>query len=143
MNLRLDYTQDRIDRHKIAAAVAAAILSVRPIVPGLDTSAGARLANETFAVQAGALVVWYFVLQRIRNEAPEHFTKCKDAGFAFPPTGDENYVAHASKMLYHWRKRGTLGNLVLANLFFLLESFQLSRIGYVLQPLSKAGVAAP
>lgn len=125
MKLFPDLSGHRIDRHKIAAAMARAILKVRPLLAGGDTSLGARLANEALAIISGVMIVWNFVIQRIRETDPQRVSRYSQHGITFPPTADEKYLTHACKMLYYCNDGG---NLMLANLFFLLEACHLRTI---------------
>jgi hypothetical protein len=126
MDLANDVSGHRIDRHKIAAAMTRAILTVRPLVSNGNTSSGARLINETLAVLSGMLLIKYFILQRIAETHPTLHRFLKTKNICFPPTNDEPYVTHASKMLGHHPDGGNL--LILANLFFLLETHHLQKI---------------
>ncbi len=123
MQLPADLTNHRIDRHKIASAMALAILGVRPIDPKTDTSAGARLANEFLAISSGGAIVWRFVVEGIKKNRPKDAQKYSGTKFSFPPSSDCPYTTHACKMLHHHPDGG--GDLVLANMFFLLEACHL------------------
>lgn len=75
MQLPPDLSEHRIDRHKIASAMALAILNVRPIDPKSDTSAGARLANEFLAITSGGAIVWRFVVEGIKKKSTKGCAK--------------------------------------------------------------------
>lgn len=126
MLLSADLSKHRIDRHKIASAMALAILSVRPIDSHTDTSAGARLANEFLAITSGGAIVWRFVVEGIQKNRPLDASKYINAKFRFPPASDCPYTTHACKMLHHRPDGG--GDLVLANMFFLLEACHLRTV---------------
>lgn len=126
MQLPPDLSEHRIDRHKIASAMALAILNVRPIDPKSDTSAGARLANEFLAITSGGAIVWRFVVEGIKKNRPKDAPKYVSTRFGFPPSSDCPYSTHACKMLHHHPDGG--GDLVLANMFFLLEACHLRTV---------------
>ncbi|MDO8811183.1 MAG: hypothetical protein Q7J38_04040 [Gallionella sp.] len=122
----------RIDRHKVAAAYTKAIMVSKPLeIKGgtLNPSVGARLANEALAFLSAVRVVQSFLVARFESE-PVWATKIRDTSIRFPPAHDGFYPEHAYKAF----RNATLEQynfFVLANLYFLIESYHLQSLGWI------------
>ena len=121
----------RIDRHKIAAAFTKAIMEVKPleIKNGmLNPSLGARLANEALAFLTAVRIVRQFLVSRFRNET-DWSEKVAFAAINFPPASEGEYPEHVYKAFFN-ATHGGLNAFVLANLYFLIESYHLQSLGW-------------
>lgn len=123
-----DLYDHRIDRHKVASAFTIAVLKARPLTAsGSTPSAGARLANETLAFLTGTRIVQLFVTRRLTVGDPTLADRVRKTSIIFPPANEGNYAAHTYKALYNAGHSG-LNDFVLANLYFLIESFHLAAL---------------
>lgn len=122
----------RIDRHKVAAAYTKAIMESRPleIIGGtVNPSVSARLANETLAFLSAVRIVQKFLAERFKNE-PLWPDKINGTSIKFPPANDGAYPEHAYKA-FHNATPSQLNLFVLANLYFMIESYHLQSLGWV------------
>lgn len=120
-----------IDRHKIAAAFTMAIMNSKPMeynAGTLEQSSLARLANETLAFLTAVKIIHDFLITRFKNN-PDMAKKIANSVVAFPPANDHLYPIHAYKALFNAGHAG-LNSFVLANLYFLVESYQLQSFGW-------------
>lgn len=131
MQLAQDAHQ-RIDRHKIAATFANAILSIRPIIESSETknpSAGHRLINEALAFLVGGAIVIKFIRNQYKNDEIKLGRIGKE--IQFPPANEIAYPEHAYKALWHAKSSNTLDDFLLSNLFFMIESYHLKGKGII------------
>ncbi len=116
-----------IDRHKIAASISIGILNIIPFIT-LHTNQPTkqdRLANEILALHTGIYIVYVF-----RNDEAGNFDRSKvydlNTIINFPnQASGEQYPLQTLKEFYNERCTNTnkLGNLFLANIYFLLEQY--------------------
>jgi hypothetical protein len=133
--IRMDVRKDmalgdehRIDRHKIAAAVALAILRVKPLEPAKDAPAiprEARYANEILAITVGVRITQDFMSYDYKLAGDDDKTQHAVAQFVWPPAtdGQESYLRQFVKELRHTVTKGTCDPYLLAHVFFLLEAY--------------------
>lgn len=118
----------RIDRHKIGAALALAILEVCPLtVPeyelGVKHAVLEYFPNEVLAFKTAVQIVIQFALKIAELAGDDRRIAHLSQNFSYPQASDGVYLEHAYKALYHARKDGNLDLLLLANLLFVLESY--------------------
>jgi hypothetical protein len=126
MNMATDDPHQRIDRHKVAASFANAILNTKPIVFHAGThltSRGHRLVNQALAFLVGVGIILRFIRARYKDR-PEYLKLLGDT-VEFPPANEVNYPEHVYKALYHAHTNGTADDFLLSNLFFLIESYHI------------------
>jgi hypothetical protein len=133
MDVRKDMalgSEHRIDRHKIAAAVALAILRVQPLeiakgAPAIPREA--RYANEILAITAGVRITQDFMFYdyKLTGYADDDKTQRAVAQFVWPPAtdGQESYLCQFVKELRYTVAKGTCDPYLLAHVFFLLEAY--------------------
>ncbi len=120
-----------IDRHKIAAAFTMAIMNCKPMENSggiLKPSSLARLANEALAFLTAVKIIQDFLVKRFKND-PDMANKLANSAIIFPPANDHLYPVHAYKALFNAGHAG-LNSFILANLYFLVESYQLQSLGW-------------
>ena len=126
----------RIDRHKVAAAYTTAIIKTKPLEVIATTpypSAGARLANESLAFLSAVKIVRDFLIARFKGAeefqgGEEWPDKIATNAITFPLANDGEYPEHMYKALFH--AHGELNEFILANLYFLIESYHLKSLGW-------------
>lgn len=126
-----DILDHRIDRHKIAAAFTKAIMETSPLLIKEGTSRpsdGARLANETLAFLTSVRIVRQILIKRFKD-VPGWSEKIADATIRFPPATDGDYPEHAYKAFFS-ATHSSLNFFILANLYFLIESYHLQSLGW-------------
>lgn len=133
----------RIDRHKVAAALTLAILQERPLEIDTQTqnnlSWQARYINEELSIISSIRLVLLFVdyeHQKLQGSSP--CVGFLDKPFSWPDTGNtqETYARQLAKELDHAIRQDKHDIYLLANVYFLLEAFHLSKLG--LPPVSLA-----
>lgn len=121
----------RIDRHKVAAAFTKAIIQVRPLMlkQGISNpSPGARLANEALAFASSVRISRQFLVRRFKD-VPEWSERIAEEAIKYPPASDGDFIAHAYKAFFN-ATPGSLNGFILANLYFLIESYHLRSLGW-------------
>lgn len=127
----------RLDRHKIAACLAKAIVVVRPIGKTLDdgytgTEDEFPLANEALAFSVSLSILRAFIELKLKNKALESglrkdaCQKICDSDFIFPDTIIG--VDYSVSVCWAWHHNITNGNfdvLGTANLFFMIENYSI------------------
>jgi hypothetical protein len=124
---RLNQPDDelRIDRHKVGAAIAMAILRALPFTyTGLLV--GGRLANEDFSFRAAIGVVVSFGYTEAKKADDKELMRRYKTPFLFPPSSDGPYREHILKVFYLLRQGQTINLFLLSNLLFVLEQFHLA-----------------
>jgi len=115
----------KIDRHKVGAAMAWAILRALPFQYFGSQVAG-RFANEDMALKAGIGVVISFGKSDALKMKDEQLANRYSKPFIFPESSDGPYREHALKMLYQLRSSHAQNLFLLSNLFFVLEQYHLA-----------------
>lgn len=102
MQLNPSLGEHRIDRHKIASALARSILDKSPLAAkGLAPNPGARIANELLAIGCALQVVMHFVEQILADVSLHELQKLKNRNFTFPS-------AHEGPIFSTWQKHSTV-----------------------------------
>lgn len=113
----------RIDRHKVAASVAWAILRAIPFTFA-GNAIGGRLATEHLAFYAAIAVVASFGRSEAEKAGNTSLAVLYAAPFRFPLSTDGPYTEHTLKMLYQARPDG-LNPFMMSNLLFVIEQYHL------------------
>ncbi len=111
-----------LDRHKVAAIIIYSIVKTRVIEYKESTDNKEFLGNYQFALSAGLSYMQY-ELNQILNE--EGKTPIKKLVFPEVMNGPQDYKNSVINMLYFADKEGNFNILELANMFFLLEQFNM------------------
>lgn len=128
----IDLRAHRIDRHKIAAALAHSIIKKPPFkTTDLKPGLAARLSNEILAVRVGVQVVTKFMEESLSIKAPGEVVKLSVNPFDFPGSNGADYEVHFAKALYHSYKK-CFDHYLVANIFFHLEAYYLKCCGVIL-----------
>lgn len=136
MGLDKSLGEHRIDRHKIASALAFSILDTKPLIAlGLNPSPGARMANETLAIHCSSMIVMHFVEQRLSEIRPDEREKLRGKTFSYPQAHEGPYILHLAKALRQAQQHYFDVYLV-ANIFFVLESLFLRGCGVTVPTLT-------
>jgi hypothetical protein len=128
-----DGEEIRIDRHKVASALAKGILDVRPLDVRVERtrnpSDGARLANEILAFEAALSIVTSFGIKEAEDQGNHLLKKAYEVDFILPESSDGPYEEHMHFGLRHasYVKQGQFDEFLFANLLFVLEAFHLSK----------------
>lgn len=126
----------RLDRHKIAACMAKAIVIDRPICKKVDENYnGAELdfviANEALAFSVAISILEAYIRLRLESgnslfESETIYIKICDNGFCFPDT--IMHVDYKTSVCWAWHQsviEGHFDVLGAANLFFMIENYSL------------------
>lgn len=122
-----------IDRHKIGAALAKAILETKPLQPKSKyrVSEGAFFANESLALDAAISIIVSFGLDDAGESDPYHgrnLAPIFEKPFCFPSAHEVPYRKHLHMALkrasraMHAKNEIPFDEFMFANLLFLLES---------------------
>lgn len=114
----------RIDRHKVGAALAWAILRAMPFTYA-GRALGGRFATEHLAFYAAIAVVVSFGRTEAARNSDAALMARYQSPFRFPPADDGPYLEHTLKMLHESRADG-INPFMLANLLFVLEQYHLA-----------------
>lgn len=130
-------SDEKIDRHKVAACYMIAICSVQPMFVREEykEKLGSTLAiNETLAITVGLSVLRSFIIAAVRankndiysTEEVEKLVKAFDGGIVVPPENMVNhgdYIENFSNELYYAVSEGKACILSFAHELYLLELF--------------------
>lgn len=116
---KIDNLDSRIDRHKISAALALAILDCSPLTPPQpQLKVIDCLPNECLAFKTAMQLVVQIALQDAVERNDESKMEYLKQDFDYPITCDQkSYTLHVYKAFYHAKKERKLDLLILVNLF--------------------------
>jgi hypothetical protein len=127
------WENQRLDRHKIAAALCWAIVRAVPLDTSKARTANDRAANETVAFTAPLSILMSFAADDARKAGNPTLAGYFDKGPALPVTSDDvSFAVHVTRCLYWHRHRNKeappeidkwLDPFQLAIMFYLLEFF--------------------
>lgn len=122
----------RIDRHKVGAAMARAILHVQPLIlvapfdeRDKTIKNTGHFANEILAFHVALSIVQSFILTKANRSNDATTTEVFKDGFVFPPAQHESYDMHTCKALHYAKIEGRSDLFIFANLLFMIESYTL------------------
>lgn len=129
-----DYEDILLDRHKVAACIAGAILSAKPLdappVPKKGRYKMSYFANETLALFSALGIVKSFIESdkenkiKLDGEQKSDFSK---NGFIFPKSAHDDYIIWLIFLLHESSKIG-FNVLSFSNILYLLETYTFSQI---------------
>lgn len=123
----------KLDRHKIAACMAKAIVLERPICKRVEenyvgTEADFVIANEVLAFSVSIAILKAYIRLRLQKEDDSSrkvaYTKICEVGFIFPET--IMHVDYRTSVCWAWHHNiinGHFDILGTANLFFMIENY--------------------
>lgn len=117
----------RLDRHKICAAITAAIIEVSPLIPKRpkEASEGARYANESLALEVSISILKSFCIKDAEDTDDMGLASIMEQDFIFPQPSEKTYDHHFIKALFHAKKAKKVDFSIYANLMFTLESYHI------------------
>lgn len=125
----------KLDRHKIAACMAKAIVTDRPICKKIEEDftgkeTEAVIANEALAFSVAIAILEAYIKLKLEKKDPAFMTREKayrkmcESGFAFPKTiMGVDYATSVCWAWYHNALSGHFDVLGTANLFFMIENY--------------------
>jgi hypothetical protein len=120
-----DDSKGFLDRHKIAAAMAQAVMSSQPLISGFGEkgSLTVRDANSLLALETGGVIIFGFGLAEAKLTGNSDLERIYDpaVGFDFPTPGNGNqtYIEHFSNTLRQINQK--IQPFMLSHVFFLLQ----------------------
>jgi hypothetical protein len=126
---------ERMDRHKIAAALTISIMKTEP----LTTRGGAQLAavlhsNTQLAINTSIELLLLFLDCELEVMK---YSCSPEQNFEWSPTREGHYALHFAKELRHLFDQKGYGIYMLPNVYFLLEAFHREKSGIPSAPLDK------
>jgi hypothetical protein len=117
---------ERIDRHKIAAAFLASIVKTQPmqVINVINPPAKLRTANELLSLYVGIHIIKAFYDSNDKNNSPLKIS-------SLPKCQNESYDRHFIKIIYHLKiKTSSEKNVfdvailfLISHIYFLLEQY--------------------
>lgn len=115
----------RIDRHKIGATMAVAILKTTPMIleAGEEESISlrCRLANEILAFGAALNILISFLNARARQDHDNTMLAFLNNGPKFPPCNKHGYEMHIYRSFHYAMRSDHLDVFLLAHILFWIE----------------------
>lgn len=123
----------RIDRHKVGTALLLAILKTSPLATKIDylsTKEGAEIAqyfrNEILAFKSAQQLITQFSLKEALDDNNQVHVDYLSKDFDYPvSTDNEDYEQQLYKALYYTKNESTFNMLIMSNLFFVLEQYNI------------------
>lgn len=143
------WDQQRLDRHKIAAAICWAVTRAQPIDTAKARTANDRIANETVAFIAPLQILMSFAVNDAEKEGKQVIASYFKNGPALPSTTDGiPFTVHIARCLYWQAHRNSdapldidkwLDPFQLAIMYYMIDVFtSLEGQRKALEPLSAA-----
>lgn len=114
-----------LDKHKVTSIIICSVIKTRVIEYQISDDNRVFLGNYYLALSAGLSYLQYELNQVLREQSKPLIDK-----ISFPDVmyGKLNYKENLIRMLYFADKDGNLNILALANIIFLLEQFNISKM---------------
>lgn len=124
------WDRQRLDRHKIAAAICWAVTRAQPIDTAKAQTADDRIANETIAFIAPLQILMSFAVNDAENEGKQVIASYFKNGPALPSTTDSiSFTVHVARCLYWQAHRNSDAPLDIDKW---LDPFQLAIMYYMI-----------